>query len=67
MGLGYSAGAVNLSRRFIVMLGYAQEETVFTISAVMELIHPDDKQRMRAVMHDQLSRTTSAFETELAW
>jgi diguanylate cyclase (GGDEF)-like protein/PAS domain S-box-containing protein len=58
-------GAVDLSRRFTVMLGYTPGEIEATISAVMKMIHPDDKPRMRGVMHDQLSRTSSAFEIEL--
>ena len=56
---------VNLSPRFAEMIGCETGEITFTISAFMDLIHPDDKPRMRSIVHDQLSRTTSAFDTEL--
>ncbi len=59
------AGSVNLSCRLFEMLGYAPGEIRPTIRAVFELIHPDDKQRVRTVMYDQLSRTSSPFGVEL--
>ncbi len=59
------SGAVNLSPRFAAMLGCKPDEISFTISELMNLIHPDDKPRIRSVVYDQLARTTSAFDTEL--
>ena len=58
-------GAVNLSPRFTEMIGCEPGEIAATISALMNLIHPDDKPRMRSVVYDQLSMTTSAFDIEL--
>ncbi len=58
-------GAVNLSPRFAGMIGFEPAEMATTISAFMNLIHTDDKPRMRSIVYDQLSRTTSAFDTEL--
>ena len=58
-------GAINLSPRFTEMIGCKPGETVATISELMNLIHPDDKPRMRSIVYDQLSRTTSAFDAEL--
>ena len=59
------SGAVNLSPRFAAMLGCKPDEITFTISGLMNLIHPDDKPRIRSVVYDQLAKTTSAFDTEL--
>lgn len=59
------SGAVSLSPRFAEMIGCEPGETASTISEFIDLIHPDDKPRMRSVVYDQLSRTTSAFDTEL--
>lgn len=59
------SGAVDLSPRFAEMIGYGDGDVVSTISALMELIHADDKPRMRGVVYDQLSRTSSPFEIEL--
>lgn len=59
------SGAVDLSPRFAEMIGCKPGETAATISAFMDLVHPDDKPRMRSIVYDQLSRTTSAFDTEL--
>lgn len=59
------SGAVDLSSRFAEMAGRDPGDTATTISALMELVHGDDRPRMRGVVHDQLSRTSSAFEIEL--
>jgi len=59
------SGTINVSPRFSEMIDCEPGETTATISKFMDLIHPDDKPRMRSVVYDQLSRTTSAFETEL--
>jgi diguanylate cyclase (GGDEF)-like protein/PAS domain S-box-containing protein len=59
------SGAVNLSPRFAEMIGSEPGEAVSTITDLVNLIHPDDKPRMRSVVYDQLCRTTSAFDTEL--
>ena len=59
------SGAVDLSPRFAEMIGFEPGEAASTISALMELVHGDDKARMRGVVYDQLSLTSSAFEVEL--
>ena len=57
-------GVVNMSPRFAEMIGCETGEAVTTISALMNLVHADDKPRVRSVVYDQLSTTTSAFDTE---
>ncbi|MFA7404532.1 MAG: diguanylate cyclase [Pelobacteraceae bacterium] len=59
------SGAVNISPRFTEMIGCKSTETAFSISEIMDLVHPDDRPRMRGVVYDQLSRTSTAFEVEL--
>lgn len=58
-------GGVDLSPRFMAMLGYPPGSTVSTISGLLRLVHPADKTRMRNVMYGQVSRNTSGFELEL--
>ncbi|MBI5484502.1 MAG: diguanylate cyclase [Deltaproteobacteria bacterium] len=57
-------GIVNMSPRFAEMIGRDQDDAALTISELMNLVHADDKPRVRNVVYDRLSTTTSAFDTE---
>ncbi len=58
-------GCVDLSPRFMAMLGYSLKNNIATISALLKRVHPKDKTRMHNVMYGQVPGNTSGFELEL--
>lgn len=59
------SGSINLSDRLIEMIGFPKERHRTTVHALMKLVHHEDLERVRTVIYDQLSKTSSAFEIEI--
>ena len=59
------SGAVQISSRYIKMLGYAVGEIKPTASAIRELIHPDDRPRVNSVFDEEATGILQSFEIEV--
>ncbi|MDD2309241.1 MAG: diguanylate cyclase [Desulfuromonadaceae bacterium] len=60
-----TTGGVDLSPRFMAMLGCPPGSGIATISGLLKLVHPADRTRMRNIMYGRVSRSASGFELEL--
>jgi diguanylate cyclase (GGDEF)-like protein/PAS domain S-box-containing protein len=58
------SGAVKVSRRYIKMLGYDDGEIEPSASAIRELIHIEDRQRVDSIFDDERNGSQAAFEIE---
>ncbi len=59
------SGSINLSDRLIEMIGFPKERHRSTVHTLMKLVHHDDLERVRTVIYDQLTKTSSAFEIDI--
>ncbi len=59
------SGAVNVSHHYIQMLGYDVEEIKPTVSAIRDLIHPEDLPRVYKIVDDERNGFRQAFEIEV--
>lgn len=59
------SGTITLSERLIEMIGFPLENSSTTSSDLLKLVHPDDLERVRAVVYDQVSTAAAAFDIEL--
>jgi PAS domain S-box-containing protein len=58
-------GKVNFSDRIAEMFGYSATEVALGIDAWENLLHPDDKAAVLAVLHDHLDGKSDHYEIEL--
>lgn len=59
------SGKISLSDRLIEMIGFPKERNKTTVHALMKLVHYNDLERLRTVIYDQLTKTSSAFEIDI--
>ena len=59
------SGAVNVSHHYIQMLGYDIEEIKPIVSAIRDLIHPEDLPRVYKILEDERNGFRQAFEIEV--
>lgn len=58
------SSTVQMSARYLEMLGYAREDLLPKPASIMKLVHPEDWPRVEKLLDEELVRSRPAFETE---
>lgn len=58
------SSTVQMSARYLEMLGYTHDELLPKPATIKKLVHPDDWQRVEKLLNEELVRSHPAFETE---